>query len=83
MFLNFNGQPTYGARPLLVSVVSSACYFFIYTGPRGHRHPTIYEAFQSGTASDVQILISLGMIIAIAYSVAVLISDVRSTGRWW
>lgn len=78
-----HGRSSYGLYQLIGTVFVLAVFSFARPGTYPNKGPSLYERFRSGAANDVDILISLGMIIAIAYSVAVLISDVRSTGRWW
>lgn len=83
MYPIFNGIPLHGTIKLIGSVIGAGYFFFFERGSFRYRRPTLHEKFQSGTANDVEVLIGLGMIILIGYCVAVMISDIRSTGRWW
>lgn len=75
--------PVRGLAQLAASILLSAYYFFVYTGGRDHKHPTMFEQFQTGNPHDLTVLIAFGMILMIGYSVAVVISDYRATGRFW
>ncbi len=69
--------PVRGSLQLASSILCSACYFFFYNGSRGRRHPTMFEEFQSGSPSDFTVLVSVGMMLLIGYSIAWFIVDKR------
>jgi hypothetical protein len=83
MYSGFGGPPRHGTILVIASLIGTAGLFIRRPGRYWNTGPSLYERFQSGTASDVDILFSLAMIIFIAYRVAVMILDIRSTGRWW
>lgn len=83
MYRPFDGPPPRGMVQLILSLLGSAFYFFVYDGRYGSRFPTTFEQFQSGNPDDFSVLFALGLIIWIGFSIAVVIVDFRSSGRWW
>lgn len=82
MYRLFEGPPR-GILQLIASLVASFIYFFVYDGRYGRRYPTFFEEFQSGNPNDFVVVFTFGLILWIGYSVAVVISDYRATGRLW
>lgn len=83
MYRLFDGPPPRGIVQLILCLLASAFYFFVYSGRFGRRFPTIFEQFQSGNPDDFAVLFGLGLIIWIGFSIAVVIVDFKSSGRWW
>lgn len=82
MYKLFDGSPS-GIVQLVVSVAASSYYFFVYDGNFRRSRPTFFEEFKGGEPSDFAVLLGLGLLLWIGYSIAVVIADYRSNGRFW
>ncbi|UXN76077.1 hypothetical protein N8D56_25560 (plasmid) [Devosia sp. A8/3-2] len=83
MYRLFDGPLPRGIIQLILSLLASAFYFFIYNGRYRVQRPTIFEQFQSGSPDDFSVLYAGGLLIWIGFSIAVVITDFRNSGRWW
>lgn len=67
--------PVRGWVQLVLAVLGSGYFFFLYDGRWGRRHPTMFEEFQSGSPSEFTILFGLAMLIYIGYSITWFVAD--------